>query len=413
VKRILAAVTAALLVIALVPGVSAGGSATGTSANGRVCEMGGYRESADIIGAFTGTVGPFATEGACERYAARGGVLYVPIGIVLPEKWATTHRGPLSDALKAAGDSAQIMFSQDSATEKKDVETLIHRGIRVLILAPQNSAAAAPAAREARASGVKVIAYDRLILNTASVDYYVTFDNAATGAAQAQYLVDKAGATKRNSLYLYAGNPADNNSFAFFEGAWEKLQPKIADGTFVIRNSSAAVALQGKATLTHHELASVIDQVDTGWNYGIAYALAAANLAVAPANGTAFILAPNDDTAGAISGAFADGRVGSFFVTGQDAIQPWVQTMIDFGTGDWQGMTVFKDPRALARNAVAGAVAYLRGHTPVKNATINNGRIDVRSRLAAPVPVTIDNIQSALIDTGYYQSTDFTWPDKP
>jgi putative multiple sugar transport system substrate-binding protein len=92
-----------------------------------------------------------------------------------------------------------------------------------------------------------------------------------------------------------------------------------------------------------------------------------------------------------------------------------MQTIIDFGNGDKQGMTVFKDPRTLARNAVAGAVAYLKGHNPVKSTTFDNGRIDVRSRTAAPVAVTIANIQAALIDTGYYQAGDFTgsWPGHP
>ncbi len=413
-KRVLAAMTAAILMVALGSSVALAGG--GTNADTRLCEHGGYRDSAEIIGVFAGTVGPFRTEGACVRYAARGGVLYVPIGIVLPQAYATRHQGPLGDALKAAGYSAQILVSPDSATEKKDVERLIQRGIKVLILAPQDSAAAATAAREARAAGVKVIAYDRLILYTAAVNYYVTFDNAATGAAQARYLVDKAGATKGHDLYLYAGNPVDNNTFVFLEGAWEKLQPRLADGTFVIRNSSEAVALRANPTLTREQQAAIIDQVTTLWNYGIAYDLAVANVAAAPpTSGTAFILAPNDDTAGAISGAFANGGVGSLFVTGQDADQSWVQTIIDFGNGDRQGMTVFKDPRTLARNAVAGAVAYLRGHTPVKTTTFDNGRIDVRSRLAEPVAVTIDNIQAALIDTGYYQASDFdgSWPGKP
>jgi putative multiple sugar transport system substrate-binding protein len=52
--------------------------------------------------------------------------------------------------------------------------------------------------------------------------------------------VDKATAAgaKGAPLYLYAGASSDNNAFLFFEGAWNVLQPKIADGTFVIKNSS-------------------------------------------------------------------------------------------------------------------------------------------------------------------------------
>ena len=94
---------------------------------------------------------------------------------------------------------------------------------------------------------MKVISYDRLIRDTDAVDYYVTFDSVAVGAAWSQYLIEQAGGTKGNPLYLYTGAASDNNAFIFFEGAWETIQPKIADGTFVIKNSSEAVALQGQA----------------------------------------------------------------------------------------------------------------------------------------------------------------------
>jgi ABC-type sugar transport system substrate-binding protein len=132
-----------------------------------------------------------------------------PIGIVLPSSWVQ-DQARFQDALKTAGYGAQILFSRDSATEKAAVETLIGRGIKVLILCPQDGAAAAAAADEARAAGVKVINYGRLVLDTASVDYYVDFDNVAVGAAQAQYLIDRAGATTGTNLYLYAGAGLDD-----------------------------------------------------------------------------------------------------------------------------------------------------------------------------------------------------------
>ncbi len=74
----------------------------------------------------------------------------------------------------------------------------------------------------------------------------MTFDSIAVGAQQGQYLIDKAGGTKGNPLYLYAGAASDNNAFIFFEGAWSVLQPKIADGTFVIKNSCEALAAAGQ-----------------------------------------------------------------------------------------------------------------------------------------------------------------------
>jgi len=340
-------------------------------------------------------------------------VLYAPIGIVLPSSWFAGEQAWFQNALKATPYGGRILVSQDSATELAAVRTLIRQGIEVLILTAQDSAAAAGAADEARSAGVKVIANDRFILGTAAVDSLVTFDNPAVGAAMGQYLVERAGATTGNNLYLYAGNAADSNSFVFLEGAWEKLQPKIADGTFVIRNSSVAAGFQGSPTLTHDQLAQVIAQVTTNWDFNTSRTLATGNLAAAPAaaKGTVFILAPNDFTARVIGDVFAaDKDVTKSYVTGQDADKASVQAIID----GKQGMTVFKDPRTRVQAAVAAAVAFLRGGTPIATTAINNGSIDVPARLLASVTVTRNNVQAALIDTGYYKATDFTgsWPGK-
>jgi putative multiple sugar transport system substrate-binding protein len=406
-KRGLAALTAALLVVSLAPTALAGG---GNSDKAHLCQKGGYLT-------LSGTGGPFATQAACVSYAAKGGVLNLPVGFVLPSEYAG-ESGPrlagLNDALEAAGYSAQIRITDSSAAELPVVDALISEGIKVLVYMPWDSAAAAGVADAAREAGVKVIAYDRLILDTESVDYQVTFDCLAVGAAQAQYLIDTAGATRGNSLYLYAGNAVDDNTFLFFEGAWEKLQPKIADGTFVVRNSSAAVALLGNPTLTRDDQAAIIGQIDTKWDFNTASTLAAGNLAAAPVgvDGTAFILAPNDWTAAAISGVFAgDQAAAPYFITGQDADKAWVQALID-GT---QGMTVFKDPRALAKDAIAGAVAFLAHRAPVATTVNDNSTIDVPTGTSAFVTVTKDNIQAALIDTGFYEVSDFTgsWPGKP
>ena len=146
------------------------------------------------------------------------------VGVVLPTKdeprWIQDETR-FNDAFKAAGYDVQILFSQgDSAKEKANVEALIAQGVKVIIICPQDATAAAATADEARAAGVKVISYDRLIRDTASVDYYVTFDSVSVGKAQGQYLIDKATGTG-NPLYLYAGAASDNNAFLFFEGAWE------------------------------------------------------------------------------------------------------------------------------------------------------------------------------------------------
>lgn len=332
------------------------------------------------------------------------------VGIVLPTKdeprWIQDETR-FKEALTAAGYEVEILFSQgDSAKEKANVESLIAKGVKVIILTPQDGAAAAAAAEAARAAGVKVISYDRLILETEAVDYYVTFDSIAVGEAQAQYLVDHASGTG-NPLYLYAGAASDNNAFLFFEGAWNVLQPKIADGTFVIKNSSEAVGLQDKATLTRDEMATIIGQITTNWDFNTAKTLAESNLTAAAAEdkGDVFILAPNDGTARAIADAFgADGDVSSYVVTGQDAEIASVQYIID----GKQSMTVLKDVRTLVADAISAAVAFLEGGTPPQTQTYNNGVIDVPAKPSEVITVDKSNVVSAIIDSGYWEASNFT-----
>ncbi len=342
--------------------------------------------------------------------AAGGAAVSGSVGIVLPTKdeprWIQDETR-FNDALSAAGYDVEILFSQaSSAKEKENVESLITKGIQVLIICPQDATAAAAAAEEARDAGVKVISYDRLIRDTDAVDYYVTFDSIAVGEAQGQYLVDHATGTG-NPLYLYAGAATDNNAFLFFEGAWNVLQPKIADGTFYIVNSSEAVALQDKATLTRDEMGKIIGQVTTNWDFDDAKSLAEANLTVATAadKGDVFILAPNDGTARAIADAFAaDSDVTSYVVTGQDAEEASVQYIID----GKQSMTVLKDVRTLVDDAINAAVAYLSGGTPSETTTYNNGVIDVPAKPSAIIAVDQSNLVSAIIDSGYWPASDFT-----
>jgi putative multiple sugar transport system substrate-binding protein len=226
------------------------------------------------------------------------------------------------------------------------------------------------------------------------------------GAAQAQYLVDKASGSG-NPLYLYAGAATDNNAFLFFEGAWNVLQPKIADGTFVIKNSSEAESLQDKAELTRDEMGQIIGQITTNWDFNTAKNLAEANLTAATAEdkGDVFILAPNDGTARAIADAFAaDADISSYVVTGQDAEIASVQYIID----GKQSMTVLKDVRTLVSDAIDAAVAYLEGGTPPQTHTYNNGVIEVPAKPSVVISVDQDNVQDAIIDSGYWPASEFT-----
>lgn len=335
----------------------------------------------------------------------------VQVGIVLPTKdeprWLQDQK-QFETILGDAGFTNQVLFSQgSSATEKTNVETLISKGIKVLIICAQDGAAASAAVEEARDAGVKVIAYDRLITGTDAVDYYVTFDSFAVGAAQGQYLIDNAPSGSNVPLYLYAGAATDNNAFIFFEGAWSVLQPKIADGTFKIANSSEAEALKDKAELSREEIGTIIGQVTTDWDFNVAKSKAEAHLTAAGADvkGDVLVLAPNDGTSRSIADVFAtDKDITKYVITGQDSEMASVQYIID----GKQSMTVFKDTRTLAADSVAMAVDILDGKEPATDSSYNNEKIDVPAKQTAIVVVTKDNVKEALIDSGYYEASEFT-----
>lgn len=388
-RKLLSLLLAATMVVGLVTGCGSGGTSSGgdagDSGNSKVEDTGG---SAD-----TGSDGD------------------IQVGIVLPTKdeprWLQDQK-QFETILGDAGFTNQVLFSQgSSATEKTNVETLISKGIKVLIICAQDGAAASAAVEEAKDAGVKVIAYDRLITGTDAVDYYVTFDSFAVGEAQGQYLIDNAPEGTDVPLYLYAGAATDNNAFIFFEGAWSVLQPKIADGTFKIANSSEAEALKDKAELTREEIGKIIGQVTTDWDFNVAKSKAEAHLTAVGADvkGDVLVLAPNDGTSRSIADVFAtDKDITSYIITGQDSEKASVQYIID----GKQSMTVFKDTRTLAADSVAMAVDILDGKEPATDSSYDNEKIEVPAKQTAIVVVTKDNVKEALVDSGYYEASDFT-----
>lgn len=340
---------------------------------------------------------------------SKSGSSKVDVGIVLPTKdeprWVQDEQR-FTDALKGTKYSTEILFSQgSSAKEKENVDALIAKGIKTLIICPQDGDAAAAAAEAAKKAGIKVISYDRLITQTDAVDYYVTFDSVSVGKAQGQYLIDHVKG-KGEPLYLYAGAASDPNAFLFFQGAWEVLQPKINDGTFKIANSSEAVALKGNAKLSRDQLSKIIGQVTTNWDANEAKNKAQTHLTSASADlkGDVAVLAPNDGTSRSIADVFAsDKAVKSFVATGQDAEKASIQYVID----GKQSMTVFKDVRTLVKEAMSMAVSILDGKTPETTGSYNNGKKDVKAKQTDVIVVDKANVKKALIDSGYYKTDDF------
>lgn len=348
--------------------------------------------------------------GDSDSGSGSGGGSGVDVGIILPTKdeprWVQDEQR-FKDALAESDYSTEILFSQgSSAKEKENVEALLNKGIKVLIITPHDGAAAAAAVEAAKKDDVTVIAYDRLITDTDAVDYYVTFDSLAVGAAQAQYLLDNIEGSGV-PLYLYAGAASDNNAFLFFEGAWKVLQPKIADGTLVIANSSEAEALKDSADLSREDLGKIIGQVTTNWDANEAKNKAQTHLTAASdaQKGDVAILAPNDGTARAIADVFAsDSAVTNYLLTGQDAEKASIQYIID----EKQSMTVFKDVRTLVEDAMGMAIEVLDGNTPETTGSYDNGQVEVKAKQTDVIVVDKENVKQELIDSEYYDASEFT-----
>ena len=346
-------------------------------------------------------------------FAGCGAKNELDIGIVLPTKdedrWLADE-ATFKQLIEEKGYKAEIMYSQaDPAIEKSNVEALIEKGVKVLLICPFDGAAAASTVEMAKEEGVQVISYDRLIMGTDAVDYYVAFESAKIGEAMGQYLVDQAaayGGTGLN-LYLYSGALTDNNSFTYFQGNWNALQPKIADGTFIVRNSEVAEKYKDIKDLSYDQLYEIMQSVDTEWTPSVAKSLAEANLtnAAPEEKALSFITAPDDNTARAIADAFmADADVEEFRICGADGVEGSVQYLID----GKQDMTVYCNPAMIAVAAMELAEKLIAGEKVESAETINNEAIDIPVVRCDVQPVTRDNLVEVWLDAGVYDAANYT-----
>ncbi len=333
------------------------------------------------------------------------------LGVILPTKdeprWLQDE-ARFKEVLEMKGYNVEIAFSQGSSdVERENIENFIDQGADVIVICAYDGDAASSSVELAKAKGVKIIAYDRLITGTDAVDYFVTFNSVAVGKAQGNYLIEQAGNGKGFPLYLYAGDVADNNSYLFFKGAWQVLQPKIADGTFFIANSEAATTFIDKSELTSDEAELIIKEITTNWNAEEAKDLAEKNLSNIDYMlwNKVFILAPNDLTSRAIADVFTEkGVATNYYITGQDAEKESIQYIVD----GKQSMTVFKDVRVLANDAIDMSVSLLSGQIPYTTATYNNGVVDIPSKQTDVKVIDEQNAKYELIASGYYTESDFT-----
>ena len=319
------------------------------------------------------------------------------VGVSMPtqtsERWIADGEAVKSQ-LEEAGFEVDLQFANDDIpTQSQQIDQMITQGAKVLIIAAIDGTALAPQLETAAAQGIKIISYDRLIRDSANVDFYVSFDNFKVGVAQGQSLIDGLAARGEGpfNIELFAGSLDDNNAHFFFKGAMSVLQPKIDDGTLVV--VSGQTDIEQAATLRWQQETAQKRMED----------LLTANYQDKKVDG---VLAPYDGLSRGIitalqnngySGTVADGFP---VVTGQDAEIASVKLIQD----GIQFSTIFKDTRLLAEQAVTAAQALLAGEEPEANNTTDydNGVKVVPSYLLDVVTVTSDNITEALVDTGYW-----------
>ncbi|HBA83024.1 MAG TPA: ATPase [Verrucomicrobia bacterium] len=302
------------------------------------------------------------------------------IGVSLPtqrdERWVRDAQRMKEAAKEAEVELRMQISDNDASKQMSQCENLFAQGIDILILAPHDATSAASIVDKAKRLKIKVISYDRLVLNS-DVDLYISFDNVKVGELQGKFLVDRV---PKGHYVLLGGAPTDNNAKLFKQGALSVIQPLIDKGDVKV----------------------VMDQWIQDWQPTVAMNLMQ-NALTASGNKIDAVLAPNDNTAGGIIQALSQvGLAGKIPVTGQDAEVTAAQRIVE-GT---QSMTIFKDTRQLASEAIGAALKMVKDEDPGATSKINNNKIDVPSILLTPVIVDKDNIDAVLIDSGYLKRED-------
>lgn len=124
---------------------------------------------------------------------------------------------------------AKVSVQSADASEERQIsqiENLISRGVDVIVIVPFNSKTLGNVVAEAKKAGIKVVSYDRLILD-ADVDAYISFDNEKVGELQAQGVYN---AQPKGNYFLLGGAPTDNNAKMLREGQLKILKPAMDKG---------------------------------------------------------------------------------------------------------------------------------------------------------------------------------------
>ena len=322
----------------------------------------------------------------------------VSIGIAMPQKtsqnWVEAEQ-MFKDDCAASGVECQIQFANGGVAEQQNqISAMIENGVNVLVIGAIDGSQLGTQLAQAKAAGISIIAYDRLLTNTTDIDYYIAYDNFGVGQLQGQALLEgleAKGAPSPWDIELFAGSPDDSNSLKFFGGAMDVLQPKIDDGTLVVKSGQTdftQVATQGWLPKNAQDrMAALLTSTYQG--------------DAVPAG----VLSPNDTLARAIITAIEQAGKPIPVVTGQDSEDESV-TWVAQGR---QYSTIFKDTRPLVKDTVALAIAVAGGDASpsIEGATMDETQYEsmegnpVKSYLLTPKIVTKDNAAEVYKDDAH------------
>ena len=278
------------------------------------------------------------------------------------ERWKTDEA-----AIKAQLEKAGAKYiSADAAgsPEKQlgDIDGLISKGAKVLIVLAMDKDAILPAVNKANKQKIPVVAYDRLI--EAPGVFYITFDNKEVGRMQARAVF---AAQPKGNYVMIKGSPTDPNANFLREGQQEVIDAAVKSGAIKI----------------------VGEEYTDGWKPEVAQK----NMEqIITKNGGKIdaVVASNDGTAGGVVAALSAKGIKGIPVSGQDGDHAALNR-VAMGL---QTVSVWKDARDLGREAVAAAVALAAGKKVEGSTSWNGGekKIALDSRFLKPVPITRDNL---------------------
>src|ERR687884_1746756 len=171
------------------------------------------------------------------------------VGIAMPTKssarWIDDGNN-IVKVLKERGYNTDLQYAEDDIPNQlSQVENMVTKGAKVLVIAAIDGTTLSDVLKQAKAAGITVIAYDRLIRGTPNVDYYATFDNFQVGVLQAQSIEQGLGLKEGKgpfNIELFGGSPDDNNAYFFYNGAMSVLKPYIDSGKLVVVSGQMGMA---------------------------------------------------------------------------------------------------------------------------------------------------------------------------